>query len=892
MSPERWRKLEELYDAAAELPAEERERFLDEQCGADQDLRRELGAMFASAGAGLTGVVEHAAASVVEGADAWIGQRLGPYRIVRPIGQGGMGAVYEGVREDAFQQRVAIKLVKYSFDSPSARRRFQRERQILARLGHPNIARLLDGGDYDGRVPYLVMEFVEGEPLLKAALSLDVRGKLRLFQKILSAVSYAHGDLVVHRDIKPANILVSRTGEPKLLDFGIARLIDEEPGGDGPRTMTMGSMMTPDYASPEQVKGEPAGVASDVYSLGAMLYELLSGARPHALESYSTAEVYRAVCETEPRPPSERTADPRLKRELHGDIDALVLHALAKTPAARYTSADVFRREIDRYLDGRPLTVSRASRWKRAWKFVKRNRLAVGAAAAVAASLVGGITVSTLEARDAQRRFAQVREMANTFLFQFYDQVTPLPGSTAVRASIVDTARKYLDGLAAEAGNDKGLLLELASAYERLGSVQGRVGTASLGRVEDARRSYQHALELYGRLGVNSRSPLDLRRRNASVLWMLGRLEFGGSHWEPAETAIRRAMDLLGDGAPDPEARRLRASAESSLGEIRLKQGRAREALALIEAAQRVFLDLQASGHADPQVTEDIANTRTRIAQAKASLGDLDGSMREFEELLRNPPACNKGAVLGRPCQVFAVRLTTTADAYGAVDRPILGDLARAAALYERAIGISERLVEQDPNDRNARYQLALRNGKLGDVLSASDPKRALALYERAMTTAQALASKEQIKDIRSSYLSAICRPLPHLGRFAEARKAFDTVIAEEGWADAHAPYADRLQELSARLLEPPILVGEGRAAEARKVLLGIIRITEGLRAERPDDFTPVFFLCQEYRMLAGMSAGQERRDALLRSVATWRSWPETSFTRRELEKDLAAAAQ
>ena len=284
MRTERWRRLEQLYDAAAELAPADRARFLDEHCQGDDDLRRDVIAMFAEAGSGFTNLVEDAAAAVAGDQDTWSGRKVGPYRIVRMIGQGGMGAVYEGVREDVFEKRVAIKLVKCSFDSEFARRRFEQERQILARLDHPNIARLIDGGDYEG-LPYLVMEFVEGGPLVAAADTLDTRGKLRLFQQILAAVSFAHRNLIVHRDLKPANILVSGSGEPKLLDFGIARLIEEDTGQARGHTVTVGPMMTPDYASPEQAKGESAGVASDIYSLGAILYELLCGVRPHRLES-------------------------------------------------------------------------------------------------------------------------------------------------------------------------------------------------------------------------------------------------------------------------------------------------------------------------------------------------------------------------------------------------------------------------------------------------------------------------------------------------------------------------------------------------------------------------------------------------------------------------------
>jgi eukaryotic-like serine/threonine-protein kinase len=893
MSPDRWRRLEELHDAAAELSPEERARFLDEQCAGDEGLRQELSAMFEGAGAGLTNMVGHAAAGIVDrDTEPWIGRTFGPYRVTRLIGEGGMGAVYEAVREDAFRLRVAIKLVKFGFDSAAARRHFQRERQILARLEHPNIARLLDGGDYEGRLPYLVMEYVEGEPLGVAAGSLDLRAKLRLFQKILSAVSYAHGYLVVHRDIKPSNVLVSQKGEPKLLDFGIARLIDEESVENGSRTMTVASMMTPDYASPEQVKGEPAGVASDIYSLGGMLYELLCGSRPHVLQSYSTAEVYRQICEVEPQLPSGRVAEPDLKRQLRGDLDALVLHALAKDPGARYSSADAFSREIDRYLDGRPLTVSRASGLKRAWKFVRRNRLAVAATAAVAISLIGGITVSLIEASRAQRRFAQVRELANTFLFQFYDQVTPLPGSTAVRASIVSTARRYLDGLASEAGNDKGLIIELADAYERLGRVQGQTGAANLGQTEDARLSFRHALELYDRLGVDSGSPAELRRKAANVWWLLARMDYAHYQYDSAERLVRRALGLIGENPSDQASRWTWASCQSTLGEINLKQGRSQEAVPLLEAALRTLESLQASGYNDAQVAEEIATTRQRVANSRLSRGDLDAAAAGYDELLRHSLPCDENRPEGRACTVLAVRLTWFGDVYAAVDRANLGDPVAGAALYARAAHISEGLAALDPNDRQIRFDLASRYGKLGDAIRDSEPQRALALYERAMETARALVSKEKLSDIRSSYLSAVCSPLLKLGRTAQARKAFDEVMAAEGWARPTDPFDLRVAELSVRLWEVQLLLAEKRQTEAQSRMREAIRITEAMRTERRGDFNPVFFLSQAYRLQASISSGRDRRAALLQSAANWNSWPPTSFTRREADKDLAMANQ
>jgi len=889
MKPERWQQLEALYDAAAELAPAERERFLDKECRGDEALRRELAAMFQDEGNGITGLVEHAAAAVVEDSGAWSGQRLGPYRLVRLIGQGGMGAVYEAAREDDFQKRVAIKLVKYSFDSEFARRRFQQERQILARLDHPNIARLLDGGDYQNRLPYLVMEFVEGEPLLAAASSLSIPAKLRLFQKILSAVTYAHGQLIVHRDLKPANILVSETGDPKLLDFGIARLTEEDGAVGVMRTMTMGPMMTPDYASPEQVMGEPAGVASDIYSLGATLFELLCGARPYKLENYSPAEMYRIICEGELRAPSKCAEDRQIQRDLRGDLDTLVLHAMAREPAARYASAEAFSVEIQRYLDGRPLTVRRISPAKRTWKFVKRNRWAVGASAALGASLIGGITISTIEARRAERRFAQVRELANTFLFQFYDQVTPLPGSTAVRASIVETARKYLDGLAQDAGNDKGLILELAQAYQRLGDVQNLSGKANLGQVEEARRSYHRALDLYARLPVNRGSPLDLRLKVANTLWALGRLEYNAYHEDAAETVTRQMLDLIGDRNPDAATRKLRAAGERSLADIRLTQGHPAEAVAWLESARQELVDLRSSGPPDPTQQYAIDRIQERLARAKISTGDLDGASKDFEELLRTSAPCDDRAPPGADCRSLAIRLSWEGDLYTAVDRPNLNEPGKAALLYQQAVHIYERLAALDPHDRQARFYLAAHYGKLGDAVWKADPQRALALYDRAFATAQTLASKEQLEMLRDAYLEAISRPLIRLGRTAEARKAL-TEELQRAKTDANSQYADRLGEIIVRMIWPDLLLAEGKRAEARQSLDDLIRDTQALRAGHPEDFTPVYFLSQQYRALASVTSGQQRREALLHSASTWHSWPATSFTRREEQKDLAAA--
>jgi tetratricopeptide (TPR) repeat protein len=575
---------------------------------------------------------------------------------------------------------------------------------------------------------------------------------------------------------------------------------------------------------------------------------------------------------------------------LRGDLDTLVLHAMAKDPAARYLSAEAFSAEIERFLDGRPLTVRPASAFERGWKFVKRNRLAVGAGLALVVTLFGGITASTIEARRAQRRFDQVRELANTFLFQFYDQVTPLAGSTAVRASIVDTARKYLDGLSKEAGNDKGLILELAQAYGRLGDVQGNVGTANLGQLDDARRNYQRALELYARLPVSRRSPRDLRLKLARVLGVFGWLEYSTDHENAAETLTRQMLDLIADPTPDAPTRRLRASGEASMGNIRLKQGHAAEAVALLKSATQALIDLRSSAYRDPSLSAQIEVLQERLARAKVFNGDLDGALTDLLELRRNN-ACDTRAPSGLVCRNLGYRLSWAADVYAAVDRPNLNEPDKAAALYQESVDIEERLVALDEHDQGALLDLANRYGKLGDALWKLDPKRSLALHERALATAQALAAKELFESTRDASRLAIIRPLVELGRTAEARKAF-TEALQRAKTNSQSRYPDRLAEIHVRAIWPSLLLAEGNRAEAHRALDDLIRDTEALRSGHPEDLTPIYYLSDAYRTLASITTGSERRDALLHSAGAWHSWPATSFTQREEQRDLAAASR
>jgi TolB-like protein/tetratricopeptide (TPR) repeat protein len=379
MATDDWQRVEDLFHRAADLPLADRPAFLDRVCGSDHDLRREL-ELLLDADAGDSSIVQNAVDRVLEqlpetehSADL-IGRRIGPYSITGLIGEGGMGNVYHAVREDDFRMPVAIKLVKRGAGSEIALRRFRTERQILAGLQHPHIARLLDGGDIGNGLPYLVMEYVEGAPLVEYAAALPRREVLKLFLAVCSAVHYAHQRRIVHRDIKPANILVTSDGIPKLLDFGIAKLLEPPAHSASSPTVAGATPMTPDYASPEQIRGQPVTVATDIYSLGAVLYELLMGRKFSALA----------------QPPSIQTGAPRKLRDgpgrLDTDLNEIVLKALREEPGQRYASVEEFSADVQRYLHDLPVYAHANSMTYRARKFLKRQRLPT-AAAAVAVSV-------------------------------------------------------------------------------------------------------------------------------------------------------------------------------------------------------------------------------------------------------------------------------------------------------------------------------------------------------------------------------------------------------------------------------------------------------------------------------------------------------------------------
>ncbi|HQU84991.1 MAG TPA: serine/threonine-protein kinase, partial [Pyrinomonadaceae bacterium] len=524
MDAAKWQNIKQLMSAAIELSAEKRRDFLAQE--SDIEIRTAVEKLIAAHERAEDFIEKPIAVergfAEDDTEDVFIGKQIEDYLILERIGAGGMGAVYLAERlHSDFKQKVALKIIKRGMDSEAILKRFARERRILSTLKHPNIAQLLDGGISKEGLPFFVMEYIEGFPLKQFCSIKDVslEQRLEIFRQICAAVDEAHKNLIIHRDLKPSNIFVTADGTPKLLDFGIAKLLSDE---DDEATATQAKMLTPEYASPEQITGKNITTSSDIYSLGVILYELLSGHRPFETKGKSFDEIIKSVCETEPKLPSSVVIRPsfagenatlqnkgqltkeegqRTKNEgqrtnpklLVGDLDNIILKALRKEPSERYDSARQFSDDILRFLNGLPVLARQQTLKYRFGKYVRRHRIGVFAAALVLLSLVGGISVATWQAIVARReraraeqRFNDVRQLANAVIFDYHDSVEKLPGSTDLRQRMVKDAAEYLDKLAVESSDDIALQTELAAAYDRLGDIEGNFFGASFGNAEKA----------------------------------------------------------------------------------------------------------------------------------------------------------------------------------------------------------------------------------------------------------------------------------------------------------------------------------------------------------------------------------------------------------------------
>ncbi|HMK22519.1 MAG TPA: protein kinase [Terriglobales bacterium] len=835
MTPERWQQVKGVLQQVLEISSAHRHAYLDQVCQGDESLRLEVESLLADGSEGVEGFLEAplwTSAVFKSGlSDSWIGRRIGAYEVVALIGEGGMGSVYRGIRADEqYEMQVAIKIVRQGLGSAFALAQFRAERQILANLDHPHIARLLDGGTTETGLPYLVMELIDGEPidLYCNSRKLSIDERLRLFLRVCAGVQYAHQHLVIHRDLKPGNIFVTKDGTPKLLDFGIAKILDPASATRTSEvTLNMMRMLTPEYASPEQVRGEVVTTASDVYSLGVVLFRLLTEQHPFKGLGRSPDEILLATRDSEPPKPStaarwesatvDKAAPPnggaiqtaaegspeKLGKRLRGDLDNIVLMALRKEPQRRYASAEHFAEDIRRHLGSLPVKARPDTFRYRASKFLVRHKKGVIAAAGVAAlliALMAGIAWEGHVAREqrmrAERRFQDVRSLANSLIFDVHDSIQDLPGATAARKLIVDKALHYLDSLEQESQGDVSLRRELAEAYKRIGDVQGNEFFANLGDTSNALKSYQKALAI--RKSLSSPSSQDVA--GALALAELYRLVSQtqlvegevSAALESSQDAVKlmEPMDAAHPGDPkvvyelladyqsvanilggdvslsnmgdnegalvyrqkqldtaerfanlengSPRGKGNLAIAISTMGDQLLQAGHPSEALQNYLRAQPLFQDVAYHSNKGPRGKYLLGLLYERISLVQLVKGDIPAAMTAANAALKLSMELAESDPRDAQSGVTLIE-----------DYKLVADLEsrtghdRDASLHlERAFTLMPKLVVQSPNDTEVQAMKADLNTTAGDIASRKGShQRALKYYETSIGVLSAVAS-------------------------------------------------------------------------------------------------------------------------------------------------------
>jgi tetratricopeptide (TPR) repeat protein len=612
-------ELRRWFLRAVDLGPDERATLLSDP-SLSTEMREELEAMLHSvAGA------ETFFNGIVSGAQPpcpGLGERFGPFETRQLIGRGGMGSVFKAERVDGeLSQTVALKVIERGWWDPHAIERFRQERQFLAGLVHPNIARLIDGGTRSDGVPYLAMEFVDGERLDQFCIKhrLSIPERLLLFLPICEAVDCAHQQLIIHRDLKPSNVLVDRSGQPKLLDFGIAKALDSN---TGERTQTL--LLTPDFASPEQALGQQATTATDTYGLGAVLYSMLTGSALRSTRGMSGAEIQHAIRDQPPARPSS------LHPELKGDLENILTKALHVDPQRRYRSARELSDDIQRYLSHRPVLATPDSVAYRARRFIRRNTIVTAAAALAFLAAAVGTGASLYQAHRARQRFEQVRELANHFVFDFEAAIRDTPGTLAARRMVASTAREYLASLAADAGSDRQLKRELSESYYRLSRVEMSAGE-SQASMDHLRKS----IDILKALNDGCCGPPRQRSQYILGLADLARYEDDSRSQEEARRlsaeAVGAARAWLAEAPQEALGRRTLASALSTEGNVLVTLGDARHAREDLEEAVHLADQLYQESQQDEELGFSRARAGHWLASTLSALGDY-AAARDQEE--------------------------------------------------------------------------------------------------------------------------------------------------------------------------------------------------------------------------------------------------------------------
>lgn len=778
MNPDRWQQVKAALQEAMSLDPSERARYLERIGASDPDLRGEVASLLAAdedAGSGFMCTPLVAARGLPPLHGTLIGRRLGPYELTAQIGIGGMGEVYEAIRvDDEYRQHVAIKLVHSGLLPSFVAHRLRAERQILANLNHPNIARLLDGGTTDEGIPYLVMELIAGQPITEYCEQrrLDITERLQLFLQVCAAVQYAHQHLVIHRDLKPSNVLVTHDGVPKLLDFGIAKILDP---GSGPAatdlTIATLGILTPQYASPEQLKSEPVTTASDVYSLGVLLYELLTGVRPYS-DNQTHNDLRRAVLESEPRRPStvvrrggsriapasahsaagepgSTSSEDKLHNRLRGDLDNIVLLALAKDPQRRYGTVDHLAEDIQRHLQHRPVLARKPTLGYLIATFVTRHTTVVAASVAIALALIGGIFATAREARiaeaqrqRAERRFSEIRSLANSLIFDIHDSISTLPRTAPSRKLLVGTALRYLDSLSKESSGDESLQLEMAAAYMRLGDTEGNF-EASQDNYAEALTSYRRGTALLE--AVIAATPTNTKaRRSAALLYnklsdLLWTTGDGSGSLSFAQRALETNRLVAALDPADPDTEIWNAGYEMDYGYKVFRIGNdPTEALRYLKFATTRLQQLGGAAH-------DIARLHRTLILVFYHMAEVRLGEHNFAEALAMSRKSLEAAATARAAAPDDpdLRVLESAGAHFAAEALLgLGQPEEAARYEHSTLTTVRALAEADPNIAEFKGFVAMALTGMAEItLRQGQTTHSITLLEEAMRVSDAALS-------------------------------------------------------------------------------------------------------------------------------------------------------
>jgi serine/threonine-protein kinase len=890
LGPETWRELSSLLDEVFGLEPEAREAWLADLKSRNPERHEQLLRLLtADAGARSTGFLE-LTQPAAGATDRIPGDRVGAYRLVRELGRGGMGTVWLADRSDGtFKRSLALKLPLIGIRDRGARERFDRERDILAALAHPNIARLYDAGVTADGQPFLALEYVDGAPVTDFCRerSLGVRPRIELFLQVLDAVQFAHRNLIVHRDLKPSNVLVDREGVVQLLDFGIAKLL--ESGGTASlasdATRLDGSPMTPRYASPEQITGAPVTTSSDVYSLGVMLFELLAGRLPYRLRHGTRAEIEAAITSGDTIPPSRAVAgSPEVARALRGDLDAIVIKALERDPAARYPSAESLASDLTRYLRGEPMTARALTRLYRARKFVARHRVGVGLAAAVTVAILASTAFSLVEMRAAQRQRDRA-EHVSSFLVSLFSVSDPseAKGKTVTAREILDRGAAKIDALSDEPLVQSDLLLTMGQVYESLGLYQSAL--PMLARSLDIRRA---------QLGSDGYDTMESLNEYATLLQNEGQLDKA----EPLfREALERRRRVLGPLHKDT------LNAENNLALVLQSRGRLDEADALfresldgkrktmapddsdlLPAINNLGNLLKQEGkiaEAKPYLTELVEKARTILGEddphtliAVSSLALLlgaEGFPSQAEPYFRDALERRKRVIGPEHPQTY-LSMYFLADCLLLLDRPKEAKplLDEAAAGMRRVVGPDHPRTLATINEEGI---LAEREGRLDDAES---------LYRQAIEGRRRKLGPDQSETLDSMRNLGLL--LLRQGRLAEA----DAVLADADERSTRTLAPGNPTRLSCSVWLAGLRTAQGRAAEALPAIEGTLASARKLLPSTNSVIGSALFV--DGRCLAALGRTAEARAAFDEAASILRqAYPAHA---KEVEEASAALAQ